>query len=114
MDFVPMTIGEYEHLVEQLEISRTARDLSNPFFHWVKEYPDGIRVIEIWPAPPPLMSFIENVLQPSLRDLGLPEPKLTFHDIPDYLDIGDAPDVADQEQRRSRGSMPSSADGSDQ
>jgi len=99
MDFVPMTAGEYERLVEQLKPSRTARGLSNPVFHWVKEYPDGIRVIEIWPSRRTLTSFIETVLQPLLRHLGLSEPKLTLHDIPDYLDISGAPepDVNDQE-----------------
>jgi hypothetical protein len=96
MDFLPMTAAEYDRLVEQLELSRAARGSSNAVFHWLKKYPDGIRVIEIWSARRPLTSFIETVLQPSLRDLGLSEPKLTFHDIPDYLDISGAPDASDQ------------------
>ena len=85
MDFVPMTTDEYDRVVEEVELSRTARRMSSPVFHWVREYPDGIRVIEIWPALEPLTSFIQSVLRPVLRDLRLPEPKLTFHDVPDYL-----------------------------
>ena len=99
MDFAPMTTRGYHRLIEKMELGRTAQGLSRPVFHWVKEHPDRIRVIEIWAAFQPLMSFMRSVLQPLMRDLGLPEPKWTFHDVPDHLMVSEA-DVDEQVQVR--------------
>jgi hypothetical protein len=81
MDFVPMTFTQYEQMVDQLKAQRDG-PLSSALFHWYRVQPDGIRVIEIWPSRSTFTSFLDNVLQPLVKTLGLPEPHLSCHDVP--------------------------------
>ena len=80
MDFVPMTVTQYEQLVDQLNVEWFGH--SRPLFHWYRVYPDGIRVIEIWPSRSAFACFFEGALQPLADELDLPEPHLSCHDVP--------------------------------
>ena len=82
MDFVPMSILQYEQMAEQLKVQRSGPDPLRALFHWYRVYPDGIRVIEIWPSRSAFTAFLEKILQPMVKDIDLPEPHLSCHDIP--------------------------------
>jgi hypothetical protein len=82
MDFVPMSLAQYEQMVEQLKVQRSSADSLSPLFHWYRVYPDGIRVIEIWPSRSAFAAFLEKVLQPMVKDVGLPQAHLSYYDVP--------------------------------
>ena len=85
IDFKAMTVDDYEQMTEQLDLLREGTAPSSRLYHWMRVYPDGVRVIEIWQELDSFGSFLEGTVRPVLRSRSLSEPKLAFHPIPNYL-----------------------------
>ncbi len=84
MDFLAMTVDDYERMTKQLELGGGPR-LSRRLYHWMRAYPDGVRVIEIWPDIRPFVRFLDRAVRPVVSSLRLSEPKVSFHPVPNYL-----------------------------
>jgi hypothetical protein len=68
-------------MLDQLKVMGIG-PLSSPLFRWYRVYPDGVRVIQIWPSRTAFNPYLEGTLEPLVEDLGPPEPQLSCHDIP--------------------------------
>lgn len=96
LDFPGATPGDRQRLSDALGPDRPQRRLQGCLYHWLKQYPDGFRVIEFWRRQDLFEQFWDAELRPLLRELGVSEPHVTIERLPPQV-LDEAGDSAEPE-----------------
>lgn len=57
-------------------------------FHWVRDDPNGFVVTDVWKDRAAFDSFVEKKVAPVSKQLGMPEPHVTYIDVANYCTAG--------------------------
>lgn len=57
-------------------------------FHWVTKTADGMRVTDVWTSKEAFEKFAEEKIGPISQELGLPQPKIQFFEVHNYITAG--------------------------
>jgi hypothetical protein len=54
-------------------------------FHWAAKTDSGVRVIDVWESKEDFERFSQEQILPVSKQVGLPEPEITYHDVHAYM-----------------------------
>jgi hypothetical protein len=57
-------------------------------FHWITDTPSGYRVIDVWKTKEQFDKFAQETIGPVMQKLDMPQPKIEFIDVDNYLTAG--------------------------
>ena len=55
-------------------------------FHWTTKTDDGLRVTDVWKTREQFDRFRQDVIIPSAKAAGLPEPEISFLPVHEYME----------------------------
>ena len=85
LDFVGSTLGDYDHVIDGMDLAPRGQGLPGCLFHWVRSTPDGIRVSEVWRNRETFEFFLGEELLPVLGYLRLADPEVHIYPVHNYL-----------------------------
>jgi hypothetical protein len=85
MTFEGGTLDQYDEVMAKMGLVRGGPLPPGAISHFVTKTDDGIRVVDVWESQEAFGKFAEEQIGPFTRELGLPEPEISFHDVHNYL-----------------------------
>ena len=89
MEFEGGTLEQYDEVIKRMGFEPGGEGAVGGLFHWVSKTDDGLIVTDVWETAEQYQQFAEEKIGPITQEVGVPgPPKLTFHDVHNYLTAG--------------------------
>ncbi|MGV9664908.1 hypothetical protein [Nocardia niigatensis] len=88
IEFEGTTLEDYDAINGELGLSPGGPMPASGLFHWVCATDSGIRVTDVWQSSESFQKFAAGRLMPAAQRAGVPEPRVTFTDVHNYLTAG--------------------------
>ena len=88
MEFDGGTLEQYDQVIQKMGFEPHGPGAPDAQFHWVAKTPDGLLITDVWDSPEAFQAFADTQIGPITAEFGLNPPKLTFHDVHNYLTGG--------------------------
>jgi quinol monooxygenase YgiN len=85
VDFVNTSSGQYDRLIEAMGLFPRGVGIPGCLFHWARNMPDGLRIIEVWRSQDAFEFYLANEFLPVVSEVQLPEPAITTYEVHNYL-----------------------------
>ena len=85
MDFVGGTTALYDEVLKKMELRHGGPGGPGALFHWVAKTDKGITVTDVWKSKEAFEKFSDDKIKPISAAVGMPQPKVQFHEIYNYL-----------------------------
>jgi hypothetical protein len=85
LEFEGGTLDQYDQVIGMMGLERGKPLPDGGVFHWVTATDTGLRVTDVWDSREQFERFAQEQIGPYTQQVGLPEPKITFHDAHNYL-----------------------------
>ena len=85
MDFPGATLEQYDQILEKMGLEPGGSTPDGAIFHWVTQTPQGVRIVDVWETQEAFDKFAEEQIGPYSQEVGLPEPKVEFVEVYNYL-----------------------------
>ncbi len=88
MEIVGGTLDQYDQVIKKMGFRPGGSGGPNGMFHWVTKTDNGLRIVDVWETKEQFERFAREKIGPLSAEAGLPQPKITFHEIHNYLTKG--------------------------
>ena len=88
LDFPGGTLDQYDEVIKLMGLKPGGKTPPGGMFHWVTKTDAGIRVTDVWESREVFDSFAKEKIGPLTAQVGMPEPKIDFYDVHNYLAAG--------------------------
>ncbi|HEY8639105.1 MAG TPA: hypothetical protein VIL93_08140 [Solirubrobacterales bacterium] len=88
LEFEDATLEQYDQVVEKMGFEHEGKGAPGGLFHWVTKTDNGFRVVDVWDTREQFEKFSDEQIGPYSQEVGLPEPKVTVHEVYNYLTAG--------------------------
>jgi hypothetical protein len=88
LNFSGATLDQYDQVIEKMGFSKEGSGGPGGLFHWVTVTDDGIRVTDVWQTREDFERFGQEQIGPYTREVGMPQPEITFYEVHNYLTAG--------------------------
>jgi hypothetical protein len=88
MDFVGVTLNQYDQLISALDLSPGGSALPGCLFHWASRTRDGVRATEVWRNIKLFDFFLREEVLPTVSALRVPDPEISVYAVHHFLSEG--------------------------
>jgi len=88
LDFPAATAQQYDAVIAKMGFTPGGPGGPGGLFHWVTETGDGLHITDVWQTREAFEKFAEEKIGPITTEVGLGEPRITFHDVHNFLTAG--------------------------
>ena len=85
LEFDGASLDQYEQVIEKMGFEHEGTGGPGGLFHWVTKTDNGFRVTDVWATREDFEKFSEEKIGPYSQEAGLPEPKIEFVEVHNYL-----------------------------
>ena len=85
MEFSDASLEQYDEVIRRMGYEPCGQGHRDGLFHWAAQVDGGLRIVDVWDTREAFQSFGEEMLGPITAELGVPEPRLTFYEVHNYL-----------------------------
>jgi hypothetical protein len=80
-----VTTSQFDEAIKTIGAVPGGRHPGGVLFHWAAKTSDGIRVTDVWSTREQFDRFRQDVIIPSSKKAGLPDPEIRFVDVHEYM-----------------------------
>ncbi|HET7398255.1 MAG TPA: hypothetical protein VFJ94_07010 [Intrasporangium sp.] len=89
MDFEGASVEQYDEVIKKMNFTPGGPGAPGGLFHWVTAVDGGLHIVDVWETREQYEAFAQEQIGPLSAEAGIPgPPKLTFHDVYNYLTAG--------------------------
>ncbi len=88
MEFVGISLKQYDELMSDLDLARGGSALPGCLFHWAMSSAEGVRVTEVWRNIKLFDFFLREEVLPTVSALRVPDPELSVYAVHHFLTGG--------------------------
>jgi hypothetical protein len=85
LEFDGGTLEQYDQVIGMMGLERGGATPPGALFHWATQTDGGLRVTDVWESREVFERFAQEQIGPFTQEVGLSEPRISFHDVHNYL-----------------------------